>query len=101
MTVKDLECGDEHSEQKRTKWPGGLIVTGSTGIPQLKNKADAVAFPTIHRDEDRLAKVPPEIILQFEGGGENTVNALRKLKLSNDITLIQINTALFILTNQF
>jgi hypothetical protein len=119
LTVKGLECGDE---KKRTKW--GLIVTGETDIPQLKNnlKADiksrkaylsehrsvfkhqslaclivgkeVVAFPTINRNEDLLAKVPSEIILQFEGG-ESTTKALRKLKQGDDVTLVQIDTALF------
>ena len=117
LMVKGLECGDD---RKRTKW--GLIVAGENGIPQLKNKPDLksrkaylldhsnifkhqslaclivgneiVAFPTINRNEDLLAKDPPEIILQFEGG-ESTTNALRKLKLGDDVTLIQINTALF------
>ena len=116
LTVKGLECGEE---RKRTKW--GLIVAGKTDIPQLKNKhgiksrkaylldhrnifkhqslacliagKEVVAFPTINRNEDLLAKVPPEIVLQFEG--ESTTNALRKLKLGDDVTLIQIDTALF------
>ena len=117
LKVKGLECGDD---RKRTKW--GLIVIGQNGIPQLKNKPDVksrkaylsehrgifkhqslaclivgkevVAFPTINRNEDLLAKDPPEIILQFEGG-ESTTNALRKLKQGYDVTLIQIDTALF------
>ena len=120
LKVKGFECGEE---KKRTKW--GLIVTGETDIPQLKNKQDVksrkaylldhrnifkhqslvclivgkevVAFPTINRNEDLLAKVPPEIILQFEVG-ESTTNALRKLKQgdeSDDVSLIQIDTALF------
>ena len=117
LTVKGIECGEE---KKRTKW--GLIVAGKTDIPQLKNKhgiksrkaylldhrnifkhqslacvivgKEVVAFPTINRNEDLLAKVPPEIVLQFEGG-ESTANALRKLKLGVDVTLIQIDTALF------
>ena len=117
LKVKGLECGEE---RKRTKW--GLIVAGRNDIPQLKNKRDAksrkaylsehrnifkhqslaclivgkevVAFPTINRNENLLAKDPPEIILQFEGG-ESTTNALRKLKLGDDVTLIQIDTALF------
>ena len=117
LTVKGLECGEE---KKRTKW--GLVVVGKTDIPQLKNKhgiksrkaylldhrnifkhqslaclivgKEVVAFPTINRNEDLLAKVPPEIVLQFEGG-ENTTNALRKLRLGDDVTLIQIDTALF------
>ena len=117
LEVKGLECGDD---RKRTKW--GLIVAGQNGIPQLKKKDDVksrkaylsehrnifkhlslacliagkevVAFPTINRNDDLLAKDPPEIILQFEGG-ESTTNALRKLKLGDDVTLIQIDTALF------
>jgi hypothetical protein len=117
LTVKGLECGEE---KKRTKW--GLIVVGKTDIPQLKNKhgiksrkaylldhrnifkhqshaclifgKEVVAFPTINRNEDLLAKVPPEIVLQFEGG-ESAINALRKLKLGDNVTLIQIDTALF------
>ena len=117
LTVKGLDCGEEN---KRTKW--GLIVAGKTDIPQLKNKGDVksrkaylvdhrnifkhqslacliagkeiVAFPTINRNEDLMAKIPPEIVLQFEGG-ESTTNALRRLKLGDDVTLIQIDTALF------
>ena len=117
MKVKGFDCGEE---RKRTKW--GLIVAGRNDIPQLRNKHDVksrkaylsehrnifkhqslaclivgkevVAFPTINRNEDLLAKVPPEIVLQFEGG-ESTTNALRKLKLGDDVTLIQIDTALF------
>ena len=117
LTIKDLECGEE---KKRTKW--GFIVTGETDIPQLKNKQDVksrkaylsehrsifkhqslvclivgkevVAFPTINRNEALLAKVPSQIILQFEGG-ESTTKALRKLKQGDDVTLIQIDTALF------
>ena len=117
LTVKGLECGEE---RKRTKW--GLIVAGKTDIPQLKNKhgiksrkaylldhrnifkhqslaclivgKEVVAFPTINRNEDRLAKVPPEIVLQFETV-DSTASALRKLKLGDDVTLIQIDTALF------
>jgi hypothetical protein len=119
LKVKGFDCGEE---RKRTKW--GLIVAGrdDSDIPQLKKKHDVksrkaylsehrnifkhqslaclivgkevVAFPTINRNEDLLAKVPPEIILQFDGG-ESTTNALRKLKLDDDVTLIQIDTALF------
>ena len=117
LQVVGLECGEEG---KRKKW--GLVVTGATDIPHLKNKPDiksrkaylldhpnifkhqslaclivgkeVVAFPTINRNEDRLAKNPPEIVLQFERG-ESTFNALRKLQLGDDVTLIQIDTALF------
>ncbi|KAJ6531790.1 P-loop containing nucleoside triphosphate hydrolase protein [Mycena capillaripes] len=57
---------------------------------------EVVAFPTIHRDEDRLAEKPPVVILQLEGEA-STVNALVKLKKSYrpKIKLIQIDTAIF------
>jgi hypothetical protein len=121
LTVKGLECGEE---KKRTKW-GLIVAGKTDrdhDIPQLRNKKDVksrkayllehrnifkhqslaclivgkeiVAFPTINRNEDLLAKFPPEIVLQFEVG-ESTTNALRKLKLGDDVTLIQIDTALF------
>lgn len=55
---------------------------------------EILAFPTILRDEDRLAKIPPEIVLQFDGE-QSTQNALRRLKVKNDVCLIQIDTAIF------
>jgi len=53
-----------------------------------------LAFPTINRDETRLAKNPPEIVLQFEDG-ESFRLALHKLKRGNGVKLIQINTGIF------
>ncbi|KAJ7241901.1 P-loop containing nucleoside triphosphate hydrolase protein [Mycena haematopus] len=57
---------------------------------------EVVAFPTIHRDEDRLAENPPMVILQLEGHS-STANALLKLKKRSrpHIKLIQIDTAIF------
>ncbi|KAJ7756425.1 P-loop containing nucleoside triphosphate hydrolase protein [Mycena maculata] len=57
---------------------------------------EVVAFPTIHRDETRLAEDPPVVVLQLEGG-RSTVNALLKLKKGKypRIKLIQIDTAIF------
>ncbi|CAA7267397.1 unnamed protein product [Cyclocybe aegerita] len=55
---------------------------------------EVVAFPSISRDEDRLAKSPPEIILQFEEA-ESTKRALLKFKMEDDVALVQINTAVF------
>ena len=60
----------------------------------LLAKGEIVAFTTINRDEDRLAKDPPEIVLQFPSA-ESTRKALYTLKTQKDFTLIQINTALF------
>ncbi|KAJ7791646.1 P-loop containing nucleoside triphosphate hydrolase protein [Mycena olivaceomarginata] len=57
---------------------------------------EVVAFPTIHRDEARLAEKSPVIILQFEGEA-STTKALLKLRKRNRplIKLIQIDTAIF------
>lgn len=55
-----------------------------------------MAFPTINRDEDRLAADPPVVILQFEGEA-STKKALLKLKSTGRpwIKLIQVDTAIF------
>ncbi|KAJ7650277.1 P-loop containing nucleoside triphosphate hydrolase protein [Roridomyces roridus] len=60
---------------------------------------EVVAFPTIHRDEDRLAGDPPAapaVILQFEGE-TSMKKALLRLKKTGrpSIKLIQIDTAIF------
>ncbi|KAJ7104159.1 P-loop containing nucleoside triphosphate hydrolase protein [Mycena belliarum] len=57
---------------------------------------EVVAFPTIHRDEVRLAEKLPVVVLQLEGDA-NTVNTLLKLKKRKHpkIKLIQIDTAIF------
>ena len=53
-----------------------------------------VGFPSIRRDEDRLAKVPPEFILQLEGK-QSTIEALSKLARAREVKLVQIDTAVF------
>lgn len=114
-----VEAIDLGPQGKRTKW--GLVCVCKEELPQLKGLEEKgrkkfldekknffkhqslacllagkeiLAFPTINRDETRLAKNPPEIILQFENT-EGTRFALRKLKKENDIKLIQIDTAVF------
>ncbi|KAI0076548.1 P-loop containing nucleoside triphosphate hydrolase protein [Panus rudis PR-1116 ss-1] len=55
-----------------------------------------VAFLTVHRDEDLLAKKPPVLVLQLEG--QKDVGAvLLKLKMAKpaDVGLLQIDTAVF------
>lgn len=53
-----------------------------------------VAFPSVNRDLDLLAKVPPIIVLQVEGH-KTATNTLLKLRMANRIKLIQIDTAVF------
>ncbi|KAJ3507971.1 hypothetical protein NLJ89_g6009 [Agrocybe chaxingu] len=117
LEILDIDCG---KEGKPDKW--GLICVCKEDFPALaklkepqKRKAfliekpnffrhqslacllagkEIIGFPSISRDEDRLAKNPPEIILQFEEA-ESTKRALLKLKMEDDVTLIQINTAVF------
>lgn len=55
---------------------------------------ETIAFVTISRDEELLAKEKPIIIVHLEGK-EGTLRALRMLKEYKDLTLIQIDTALF------
>ncbi|KAF8877917.1 P-loop containing nucleoside triphosphate hydrolase protein [Infundibulicybe gibba] len=116
LKVLKIHCGPEG---KRCKW--GIMFQMSTDLPQLKKvkpnnrKAfftdhrrifmhqsltsllvdnEIVAFPIINRDEELLARNPPIIILQFEGE-TSTRKALTKLKLAQNIKLIQIDTAIF------
>ncbi|KZT25311.1 P-loop containing nucleoside triphosphate hydrolase protein [Neolentinus lepideus HHB14362 ss-1] len=53
-----------------------------------------VAFPSVYRDEDLLAKKPPVIVLQFEGK-RSTSKALLAIRTAKSMKLLQIDTAVF------
>ena len=53
-----------------------------------------VAFPTINRNADLLARQPPVVTLQFPSEA-GTTNALLILKMTTNISLVQIDTAVF------
>ncbi|KAK0497757.1 hypothetical protein EDD18DRAFT_1159213 [Armillaria luteobubalina] len=53
-----------------------------------------LAFPCIRRDEELLAKTPPEIVLELEGEVPIT-SLLLKVKPTALFTILQIDTALF------
>ncbi|KAI0309712.1 P-loop containing nucleoside triphosphate hydrolase protein, partial [Amylostereum chailletii] len=53
-----------------------------------------VAFATMHRDEERLARNPPVISLQLEGE-RSTLHALSMLNISQNTRVIQVDTAVF------
>ncbi|KAI0085776.1 P-loop containing nucleoside triphosphate hydrolase protein [Irpex rosettiformis] len=55
---------------------------------------NVIAFPKVRRDENYLAKTPPEFVLQFEGE-RATIDALCALRSANNIQLVQIDTAVF------
>ncbi|KAG6919536.1 hypothetical protein DXG01_005126 [Tephrocybe rancida] len=116
LTLKVLHCGPDG---KRVKW--GLTFQCQDDIPHSQWKKEKnrkryltdnrnflrhqsmgcllvddeiVAFPSLNRDEDLLAKKPPIIVLQIEG--EAAVSrALLRLKNGRNIKLVQIDTAIF------
>ncbi len=117
LSLIGIECGPEG---KRDKW--GLVCECDEDLPQLekcKGKKERLAyltdksnffkhqslicllagkniigFATINRDEQRLIKNPPQIVLQFEDA-QSIKRVLYNFKLQNELTLIQINTAVF------
>lgn len=60
----------------------------------IMSEGGIVAFVTINRDIVLLARPKPVIVVQLEGK-EGLKKLLSKLKLSSDLTLVQIDTALF------
>ncbi len=118
IKMLDINLGDE---DRRNKW--AVVFQCLTDLPQLqkikdpaKRKASlrkdnvkllknqslacllvdekVLAFPSVRRDEDLLAKNPPEIVLEFEGE-TSTQNFLLKMKSAKKVKLIQIDVALF------
>ncbi|MCJ1254919.1 hypothetical protein MMC24_002735 [Lignoscripta atroalba] len=55
---------------------------------------EPVAFPTIHRDEEGLAKIPAAITIQFTDDSILSY-ALRKMKTAGNIKLVQLDAAIF------
>ncbi|KAJ3507974.1 hypothetical protein NLJ89_g6011 [Agrocybe chaxingu] len=117
LFVEGIDCGEEN---KRTKWSlslkcaADILVLDKQGtiasrkeflddhrnflkhqsVSCLLSGTEIIAFPTIIRDRDRLAKMPPEIVLQFDRP-ESVGKALLKLKTDPNVMLIQIDTAIF------
>ena len=118
LSLLDIECGD-HVNRKPLPW--GLQFRCKQDLRQLANlkpKArheymsvnrgifkhqslacfiiddEIVSFPTIHRDLSQVAQKPPVITLQFTGKS-STTKSLLKIKLGEQIRLVQIDTAVF------
>lgn len=116
LSLIGIECGQE---KKRDNW--GLVCGCKQDFPQftdkgskerlayLKDKSnffkhqslvclladkDIIGFATINRDEQRLIKDPPQIVLQFDDPA-SIKKVLYNFKLQTEITLVQINTAVF------
>jgi hypothetical protein len=55
---------------------------------------EPAAFPTIHRDEEELAKTPATITIQF--ADDSTLSyALSKMKTAGNVKLVQLDAAIF------
>ena len=116
LILLDVDCGEP---KKRLPW--GLRLQCILDLPQLAKVKDKerkdyllknlgmfkhqslgclivddeiVAFPTIHRDVDQLARKPPVITLHFRGMA-STSKSLLKLKTARNMKLVQIDTAVF------
>lgn len=118
MTLVGVDCG---TEAKRQNW--GLRLQCQRDLPQLRNvkpkdrkqtiesshsllrhqsltclilDGEISAFPSIHRDTDLLASMPPIITIRFTGAGTASVTkTMLKLKTCRTIKLVQIDTAVF------
>ncbi|TDL30087.1 P-loop containing nucleoside triphosphate hydrolase protein [Rickenella mellea] len=116
LKLLDVHCG---TDSKRSKW--GITLECEHDLWQLKKLSgkkrqahlkdnhnivkhqslvcllvddEIVAFMTVNRDEELLARKPPVFILQLEREA-STVGVLLKLKMANRIKLIQVDTAIF------
>jgi len=120
LTVVGIECGED---KKRNKWAlvVGLkedlpqLAKGTKKGSEKDRKTylkehpklfkhqslacltvddTILGFATINRDEDRLAKKPPQLVLEFDDR-DGAMNVLRGLGTGAVISLTQIDTATF------
>ncbi len=94
-TEKDKEFEKHRETEKRKEFfiaDRNIFKHQSTAC--LIVDGEIVAFPTIHRDIDLLAKKPPIITLHLVGK-ESTSTSLIKLKNARQVKLVQIDTAVF------
>ncbi len=116
LSLADVEMG---TDRKRMPW--GVVVKCKWELPHLKNvplnkrkqflldnrhilrqgnmaclviDGEPAAFPTIHRDEEALAKIPAALTIQF--ADDSTLSySLSKMRTAEHIRLIQLDAAIF------
>lgn len=81
-------------QQRKTHLRDNRNLFRHQSVACLMLDGEVAAFPTINRDEDLLTQRPPVIVLQFAGDA-NTAKALLKLKMAKQVSLVQIDTAIF------
>jgi hypothetical protein len=120
LTVNNLSVVGLNMGEERKRVPWGVVLERPDGLPQVGKKNESkrldflkhnhhilshrsmacllvdnepIAFPTIHRDEAELAKTPAKITVQF--ADDSTLsNALSRMKSSDNIKLVQLDTAI-------
>ncbi|KAL8734544.1 MAG: hypothetical protein Q9166_001444 [cf. Caloplaca sp. 2 TL-2023] len=118
LNVLGIDCG---TEAKRQSW--GLRLQCRQDLPLFRNvktknrksviesshhllrhqsltclilDGDITAFPSIHRDAELLAAMPPVISIKFTGAASASIaKTLLKLRTSQTVKLVQIDTAVF------
>ncbi|KIM32087.1 hypothetical protein M408DRAFT_63388 [Serendipita vermifera MAFF 305830] len=80
---------------KRKKWlRDNRNVVRHQSMACLMVEQELVALTTIDRDEELLAKNPPQIVVRIEGAS-SIMRALLKLKAAEKVKLVQMNAAIF------
>ena len=116
LSLAGVEMG---SDRKRLPW--AVVLECKEGLPHLKKiqpdkrknflkdnrhilrqgnmaclliDGEPAAFPTIHRDEEELAKIPAAITIHF--ADDSTLSsALSKMKAARNVKLVQLDAAIF------
>jgi hypothetical protein len=84
-----------NTPEKRKKWlRDNRNVIKHQSMACLLVGKELIALTTIERDEDLLARNPPQIVVRIEGAS-SIVRALMRLKTADTIKLVQMNAAIF------
>ena len=122
IIVHDLHlAGIDIGTGRKERRPWGVVLQTKNELPQLKkiepskrkaylmdNKQilrhgnmacllvdnELVAFPTIHRNDEELSKIPAKLIVQFQDD-LTLSNAMSKLKTGQVIKVVQLDAAVF------
>lgn len=116
LSLAGVKMGTDH---KRLPW--GVVLRCNEGLPHLKKvqpnkrknflndnrhilrqgsmaclliEGKPAAFPTIHRDEEELARIPAAITIRF-ADDSTLLYALAKMKTAGSVTLVQLDAAVF------
>ena len=119
--VDGLSLGGVEMGTDRKRLPWGVVLKCKEGLPHLRKiqpdkrkfflkdnrhilrqgnmacllvDGEPAAFPTIHRDEEELAKTPAAITIHF--ADDSTLPyALSKMKTAGNVKLVQLDAAIF------